>query len=279
MLLGSAVARTLGESLIRLDALHSGGGTLLACVAAASAAVLWGVFAWFLELPGSYTHSLLGGWLGGFCAVGGVQVVVWPEAARIAVAVLATPLIGLVLSWLAMKALRRAGAELSLQTVVLFRAAEKLLFFALSVAHGANAAQKSMALLVLAGFAYSRRWPWPAQLDFEPWVRIFCAAAFSFGVLGGFTRTLKKMGFGIFRVQTLHSVTALGVSAGLVLASTLAGLPLSAGQINSSALLGAGAGHHVRSVRWDTATDLAWNWILTFPISAVVAWVFVKVVE
>jgi PiT family inorganic phosphate transporter len=279
LLLGSAVAKTLGESLVHLNEIPPQAEPHQACIAAASAAVLWGTVAWKFGWPGSYTHSLLGGWIGGFVALGGPDVVQWNAAAWVLAGVLFTPVISLFASWVAMRLFFKLGSELSMQTKWLFRGAERLLFGALCVAHGANAAQKSMALLVLAGLSYGQAWPWPEEILLPMWVRMVCATAFAAGVLLGFTTTLIKVGFGIFRVDTIHSFTALGVSGGLILVSTLMGLPLSAGQINSSALLGTGAGDRARQVRWDAALGIFSNWALTFPVSAVMAYFLTKVLS
>ncbi len=277
LLLGSAVAKMLGQGLIHLSRLPADAQPFNACVAAAVAAILLGVFAWHFGFPGSYTHALLGGWFGGFMGIGGAGVVNWGNAGLVLAAVLLTPILGLVASWAAIRVVFRMGSELSIQTRWIFQGVERLTFLALSLAHGANAAQKSMALLVLAGISLGGGHPWPSEFVLPLWVRCVCSAAFAFGVLLGFTRTLKLVGFGIFKVGTLHSFTALGVSSVLILVSTIAGLPLSAGQINSSALLGTGAGDRAKAVRWDIAFDFVTNWVLTFPAAAVLAYVLVKV--
>lgn len=278
-LLGSAVARTLGAGLVHLDLLPPSERTYDACVAAAFASILWGTAAWRLGLPGSYTHALLGGWLGAFGALGGPSVVRWGNALLVLAGVLLTPVLGLLVSWGAMGLVNRAAGDLTMQAKGVLRGLERALFFLLSLAHGANAAQKSMALLFLAGLSLRREGGWPAVFEVPLWIRTLCSAAFCLGVLFGFTQPLKTVGFGIFRVQTLHSLCALGSSGGLILLSTLAGLPLSAGQINSSAVLGAGAGRSVRRVRWDVAADIAANWALTFPVSALLAYLTVKLIE
>ncbi len=276
LFLGSAVARTFGQHLVRLDLLPMGASPFEACAAAAVAALCWATVAWRLGLPGSYTHALLGGWLGAFYAIGGAGVVQWKNAGFVMLGVMVTPLIGLGVAMGAIRILYWAAREMSQSTLPLFKGAEILMFTGLSLAHGANAAQKSMALLVVAGFSFGASGV-PESFSLPLWVRLVCSMAFAFGVLFGFTRTLKKMGFEIFRVDTLHSFTALAVSGTLVFVSTLVGLPLSPGQINSSSLLGAGAGHNPRAVRWGIVGELLANWFLTFPAAAILAWLLVKV--
>ncbi|PCI36243.1 MAG: hypothetical protein COB53_10235 [Elusimicrobia bacterium] len=277
LLLGSAVARTFGEHLIRLDLLPHGTNPFEACIAAALAALGWATAAWRLGLPGSYTHALLGGWLGAFFALGGASVVQWRNAGFVMVGVMLTPLIGLGIAMGSIRLLYWMVDDFSRKTLPLFRITEIFMFGALSLAHGANAAQKSMALLVVAGFSISATGV-PDNFSLPLWIRLVCSAAFAFGVLLGFTRTLKKMGFEIFRVDTLHSFTALAVSGSLVFVSTVMGLPLSPGQINSSSLLGAGAGHNPRKVRWGVVGEMMMNWFLTFPAAAALAWILVKVI-
>ncbi len=194
-------------------------------------------------------------------------------------AVLLTPIIALIAAWIGLRLLYWAASELTQQTKIFFQAAESLMFIVMSFAHGANAAQKSMALLVLGGLSLGQRGPLPAEFFLPVWVQAVCAAAFAAGVLLGFTRTLKKVGFGIFRVETLHSLCALAVAGSLTIVSTVFGLPLSSGQINTSALMGAGAGHNFRAVRWDIAAEFFANWMLTLPCTGVMAFLLVKLIE
>ncbi|MEK7657235.1 MAG: inorganic phosphate transporter [Elusimicrobiota bacterium] len=277
VLLGSEVARTLGVGLIRPDRVIAA-ESFAACPAAAGAAILWSLLVWRLALPGSYTHALLGGWLGGFTAVSGFGAVHWDQAGWILLAVLLTPLAGLAAAWIAIRLLLRYGSELSMHAMPLFRALQILLFGGLCFAHGANVAQKGMALLVAGGYLAAGL-DIPEAFSIPVWVRLSCSAAFSLGVLAGFSRVLKTVGFGIFKVDVLHSLCAIGSAGGLVLASTAAGMPLSPGQINSSALLGAGAGENARTVRWSVAGDLLLSWVMTFPACAVLAFLLAHVLK
>jgi len=279
MLLGSEVARMLGERLLHLEYLPPGASPFWACVGAVFSAIGWGLFAWKFGLPASYTHALLGGWLGGFMALGGVQIVNVANVFYVLAAVLLTPFLALFVSWAGLLTMYYLLEEVSLQAMPLFRAIERVMFVLMSFAHGANAAQKSMALLVIAGLSLGRTGPLPVKFDLPLWVQGVCAASFAIGVLFGFVRTLKTVGFGIFRVGPLHSFCALASSAGLTIVSTVFGLPLSSGQINSSALLGAGAGHNIKAVRWDVAFEFFANWAVTFPASAGMSYVLVKVIK
>ena len=279
MILGSAVVRTLGAGLVRFELLSASTDPYVACSAALAATLAWAVAAWLLGIPSAYTHALLGGWFGGFMAVGGRQAVEWAGAGKVLLAVLVVPFIGLAAAWAAMDRIYDAAQELSSRTKELFRKLEAVEFAALCLAHGANAAQKSMALLILSGASLADGRPWPEQLDIPFWVKAACAGAFAFGVLSGSMRTLKTVGFGMFRIEMLHSVTALTVAGALLFSSTLAGVPLSPAQVNSWALLGTGAARRRSAVRWDVAADFLASWLLTFPVCAVMAYVIAKVVE
>lgn len=279
LFLGSAVARTLGEGLVLMQQLPADARPFVACVAAAFSAIAWGFFAWKFGLPASYTHALLGGWLGGFAALGGLTIINVGSVTSVLAAVLLTPFLALIIAWISMRILYAAVEECGPSWMSFFRGLESLMFGAMSFAHGANAAQKSMALLVIAGLTINQTGAVPLEFDLPFWVQGLCAGAFSLGVLLGFTRTLKTVGFGIFHVGPLHSVCALASAGGLTLVSTLFGLPLSSGQINSSSLLGAGAGHNMRAVRWDVAVEFLANWVMTFPATAFMAYIFVKVLK
>jgi PiT family inorganic phosphate transporter len=132
-----------------------------------------------------------------------------------------------------------------------------------------------MALLAVGALDFSAG-P-SAAIAVPGWARLIVSLAFASGILLGATRTLKTVGFRIFRVGTVHSFLALGVSGSLVLGSTLVGLPLSPGQLNSACLLGVGAGHNPKTVRWGVAVDLLANWAVTFPAAAVLGFFLAKV--
>lgn len=274
MLLGSAVVHTLGRQLVVFEALPAGARPLDACAGAALAALVWVVIGAALGLPGSFTHALLGGWLGAFVALGGPGAVRWGQAAWVLAGVLLVPLLGLAAAWAGLRLFYGLGARLSSRSQAFMGDLETLFFIGLSVTHGANASQKSMALLAVGALDLSAGVP--GALVVPAWVRLICSAAFALGILLGASRTLKTVGFRIFRVGTVHSFVALGVSGSLVLGSTLAGLPLSPGQLNSACLLGVGAGHNPKTVRWGVAVDLLMNWALTFPAAAVLGFALTK---
>ena len=252
VLLGSEVARTLGVGLIRPDRVIAA-ESFAACPAAAGAAILWSLLVWRLALPGSYTHALLGGWLGGFTAVSGFGAVHWDQAGWILLAVLLTPLAGLAAAWIAIRLLLRYGSELSMHAMPLFRALQILLFGGLCFAHGANVAQKGMALLVAGGYLAAGL-DIPEAFSIPVWVRLSCSAAFSLGVLAGFSRVLKTVGFGFFKLAVLHSLCAIGSAGGLVLSPPAVGMPLPR---PDQFLRPGGRGRRERgTVRWSVAGDL-----------------------
>ncbi|MBI3298107.1 MAG: inorganic phosphate transporter [Elusimicrobia bacterium] len=275
LLLGSAVVRTMGQGLLVFSALPPGTEPVTASAAAALAALAWVTLGAVAGLPSSFTHALLGGWFGAFVALGGFAAVRWGQAALVLFGVLAVPLLGLAAAWAALRAFYSLGARLSSRSQAFIVDLETLIFSALTVTHGANAAQKSMALLAVGALDLSAGVP--KGLEVAGWMRVICAAAFSIGTLLGATRTLKTVGFRICRVGTVQSFLALSVSAALVSASTLVGLPLSPGQLNSACLLGVGAGHNPKTVRWGVAVDLLTNWVLTFPAAAVLGFGLAKV--
>ncbi|MFA5138630.1 MAG: inorganic phosphate transporter [Elusimicrobiota bacterium] len=275
VLLGTAVAKMLGAGLLRLDMLPAS-DRLDACIATLIASLLWAGLAWLFGMPAAYTHALLGAWCGGFVGVAGWDAIRWDNAGVVFAVVLLTPVIGLATTWACMRWFYGVAEELSFRTLGLFQEVETFVFAALCLGHGANAAQKGMALLAVSSLALA---PLPSQLTVPLWARVLCALAFSLGVLCGFVGTLKTVGFRIFRVGTLHSVMSLGVSGVLNLVATLAGLPTSAAQINSSSLLGAGAARNELGVRWDVAMDMLAAWVLTFPVCAVVSYSLTKVLQ
>ncbi|MBI4057543.1 MAG: inorganic phosphate transporter [Elusimicrobia bacterium] len=271
--LGSAVAQTIGKEMVLVSGpAHAAYPILWAALSAISAAFLWGVVSWRLGLPCSSTHSLLGGWVGAFLALAGWSMIQWHKVASVFLIILVSPLVGFSVSWLLMKGIQKSIQGLPLKLGKVVRVLESIWLGILSLAHGANDGQKSMAVLVAGLMLGGRHDAYSIPL----WVRLTCSLAISLGVLVGSSRTIRTLGFSLYKVQSIHSLCSQSVSGMLILLSTLLGFPLSTGQVVSSSIMGVGAGVQPRAVRWDVALEIGMNWILTLPLSAGLAYFMLK---
>lgn len=137
----------------------------------------------------------------------------------------------------------------------------------LAFAHGANDAQKSMGILtlvlLLGGFIPS--------FDVPFWVMLACASAITLGILSGGWRIVRTLGFAIYRVRPIHALGSQLTSAGVIMAASLGGAPVSTTHVVATSIMGIGASERPRAVRWAKAKDIATTWIVTIPGAALVA--------
>lgn len=280
---GTAVATTIG-SFVDLGGL-SPGSALRTVAAGLVAAIGWNVLTWRAGIPASSTHGLVGGLVGATLAVGGAGDVNWGFAAfadgdidgvaKVLVALLVSPVIGLGFGALvqrsAARALRGADARWNRR----LRAMQLPTVAALSFAHGANEAQKSMGIIALAlvvGGATDR-------LEVPFWAVLVAAATIPAGALVGGWRIVRTLGYGVYRLRPLHAAGAQLTAAAVVGATSMWGGPVSTSQVASSAILGVGAAEHPRAVRWETGKAMLVAWLLTMPCTALLAAALVGVLR
>jgi len=273
LLAGTAVATTIA-SMFDLGDLDAG-DALRAVAAGLVAAVGWNVLTWRLGLPASSTHGLIGGLVGATVAAAGADDVDWGVAAladgrlegvaKVAAALLVSPLVGLLLGAVVL----RTGAWALRGARVGWNRRLRLLQWptvaALSFAHGWNEAQKSMgviALALLAGGATDR-------VEVPSWAVVVAAATIPVGAFVGGSRIIRTLGYGVYRLRPIHAAGAQATTAAVVAATSAWGGPVSTSQVASSAIIGVGAAEHPRAVRWGTGKEMLVAWLLTLPAAAI----------
>ena len=275
LLAGTAVATTIA-SLVDLGGLAPG-DALCVLAAALVAATAWNVLTWRLGIPASSTHGLVGGLVGAVVAASGPGDVDWglsalahgqlEGVAKVVAALLLSPVVGLVLGAVALRALALSlrGARVGWNRRL--RLAQWPAVAGLSFAHGANEAQKSMgviALALLAGGATDR-------LEVPGWAVVLAAATIPVGALVGGFRIVRTLGFGIFRLRPIHAAAAQATSGAVIALTSVWGGPVSTSQVTSAAVIGVGAAERARAVRWATGKEMLVAWLLTIPCTALLA--------
>jgi len=271
-LAGTAVADAIA-SFVDLGSLDAGDALLIVLAGVAGAAV-WNVITWLLSLPASSTHGLVGGVVGVTLVAADPGAVVWGVSSlgegelegvtRIIVALLISPVLGLVLGAVVMRlgsfAMRWASRAAHRPLRRLQLAGTAVLAFA----HGANDAQKGIGIITLA-LVLGGRLP---TFSVPTWVVALSAAALVVGgVLGGWG-IARTLGLGIYRLEPLHGFTAQGSAAAIIYGAALVGGPVSTTQVVGSTITGVGMGERARAVKWDTSKSMAIVWIVTMPAAA-----------
>ena len=273
LLAGTAVATTIASMFDFGDL--AAGDALRAVAAGLLAALGWNVLTWRLGLPASSTHGLIGGLIGATVAAAGPDDVDWGLAAladgriegvtKVVVALLVSPVLGLVLGAVVL----RAGAWALSGAGVGWNRGLRLVQWptvaGLSFAHGWNEAQKSMgviALALLAGGATD-------ALEVPEWAVVVSAATIPVGAFVGGSRIIRTLGYGVYRLRPIHATGAQATAAAVVAATSAWGGPVSTSQVASSAIIGVGAADHPRSVRWGIGKEMLVAWLLTIPATAI----------
>ena len=276
-LVGTAVAKTISKGLIDPAAVDAN-----VILAGLIGAIVWNLLTWWLGLPSSSSHALIGGYGGAAVAKGGFATLILSGWVRPISFIFISPIIGVLLglllstglSW-ALQNQPRAPMER------LFRRLQLVSSALFSLSHGANDAQKTMGIIVgllvatQAHFADATGWMSHLYLqnaDHVPyWIEISAYTAIGLGTALGGWRIVKTMGSKITRLQPFGGFCAKTSGGITILMASAWGIPVSTTHTITGAIVGVGASHRVSAVRWGVAGRITWAWVLTIPMSAAIA--------
>jgi inorganic phosphate transporter, PiT family len=274
---GTAVAKTIGKGLIHPSAVDAN-----VILAALIGAIVWNLITWWLGLPSSSSHALLGGYGGAAVAKAGAGAIIASGWVKPILFIVISPMLGMslglgltvALSW----ALRKQSPG---PMDKLFRRLQLISAALYSLSHGANDAQKTMGiivgLLVATQALFLEQTGWLSHLylpnadEIPMWVVLIAHTAIALGTAMGGWRIVKTMGTRITKLRPFGGFcaeTAGGIS--VLLASSL-GVPVSTTHTITGAIVGVGAANRMSAVRWGVAGTIVWAWILTIPMSAAIA--------
>lgn len=276
--LGTAVAKTIGKGMIRLDDV-----TQYVVIAGLVGAIVWDLLTWWWGLPTSSSHALIGGYAGAAMARaalnGGLTSaynVILPQGwTKTLIFIVVAPVMGLVIAlafsvagyWLLRKQTPQAVDKW-------FRKLQLLSAAAYSLGHGGNDAQKTMG--IVAGALYTAGLMSKADMAgnwgrFHYWIIIAANGAIAAGTYFGGWRIVHTMGSKITKLKPFGGFCAESAGAITLFGTAMAGIPVSTTHTITGAIVGVGAVHRLSAVRWGVARRIVWAWILTIPASAAVS--------
>jgi PiT family inorganic phosphate transporter len=261
-LFGVAVAETIGRDVVDPAAVTV--GTILAAVLSA---ITWNVLTWLLGIPSSSSHALIGGLVGAVGASAGLGTVRLAGLGRVFLSLFLSPLLGLAVGYLVMRATLFLARGASPRVNWLFRRLQWATSVGLALSHGANDAQKTMGILTMALVSAGVL----PQFVVPRWVIVVSAGAIALGAALGGWRIIRTLGGKFYRIRPIHGVTAQLAAGLVILGAALLGGPVSTTHVVSSAILGVGSGERLSKVRWGVAREIAWAWLLTIPLTALLA--------
>jgi PiT family inorganic phosphate transporter len=261
-LFGAAVARSLSADLFDPASV-----SIEMLIAALLGALLWRVVTWYLGIPASSSHALMGGLIGAALAAGGLAAIRLDGLGKIALALLISPPLGLLAGYLATRLifwLARSAAPSINRT---FQRLQLFTSFGLALGHGSNDAQKTMGILVLGLLAAGQL----ETFNVPTWVLFVSAAGMALGTALGGWRVIRTLGGRIMKVRPVHGFASQLGGLGVMWVAAILGGPVSLTQVMSSSIMGSGAAQRIKGVRWQVGQEMLAAWLLTIPVSGTVA--------
>lgn len=260
LVFGTAVAKTVGKGLIDISAV-----TPTVIFAGLIGAISWNLTTWYLGLPTSSSHALIGGYSGAAIAKAGTGVIIAHGWYKTLVFIFLAPTIGLVLgfifiviaTWLVYKQtpafVNKWSRRLQFLSAALY-----------SLGHGGNDAQKTMGIITGLLFAGGLIKTFTIPI----WVVLSAHAAIGLGTLLGGWRIVKTMGQKITKLRPIDGFCAETASAASIFLATFLGIPVSTTHVITGAISGVGASKGLSTVRWGITLRIVWAWIFTIPAAA-----------
>jgi PiT family inorganic phosphate transporter len=264
LFIGLHVAETIGKGIV--DPLVIDPAVIFGAL---SGAILWNVLTWYLGIPSSSSHALVGGLVGAGTAKGGLGAIVASGVIKTSIGIFAAPLLGMlsaivvmiISSWLFKPVAARTADTVSRRLQLVSSAAY-------SIGHGANDAQKTMGFIAVLLFSQG----YLGEEFYVPfWVVISAQAAMGLGTLMGGWRIVHTMGSKITRLNPHQGFSAETGGATMLFTATALGIPVSTTHTITGCIMGVGAARRASAVRWGVAGNIVFAWIVTMPAAALIA--------
>ncbi len=268
-LMGTKVATTIAKGLA--DPVHV---VPVVIISALLAAITWDLLTWWFGIPSSTSHTLMGGLMGAVMAHAGAKALHTAKLKEVAAFIVISPTLGFILAaviilvilWL----VRRQPGHL---VNYAFRKLQLVSAGAMAFTHGQNDAQKAMGIICLGLITY-KMLPVTAagaSVAVPLWVKIGCAAMMGLGTASGGWKIIKTLGHRIGKLRPIHGFAAETAAAVLLFTTAHFGIPVSTTHAITGSIMGVGASMNPGAVRWGLAGNIVVAWILTIPVSALLA--------
>ena len=305
---GTAVAKTISSGLVDANLVQMKSNII---ICALLGAIIWNLVTWWFGLPSSSSHALIGGLCGSALAASGGNwhVIIWSQPSKehwwlgkgvlwkVIVPMVTSPFAGFILGFIFMAGLyvllrnaRPSGVNRFFGRAQMFSAG------AMGFMHGTNDAQKTMGIIALTLLAATKAGQLehlPAWLSFlhtpEPgpgkemeirlWIKVVCALTMAAGTAVGGWRIIKTLGHKMVKLHPINGFAAETSSAAVILAATHLGIPVSTTHNISAAIMGVGSARRLNAIKWTVVERMVWAWILTIPVTAALAYLFVRLLR
>ncbi|MFC5404636.1 inorganic phosphate transporter [Cohnella soli] len=264
-LMFTGVAKTIGGKITDPFKLEHG---LTVVIATLLAAIIWNLITWWLGIPSSSSHAIIGALAGAAITSEGWEGINYSGFIVIVKWLILSPVVAFVIGFCIMFILKRIFARSSPHQVnKMFRGGQVLTAAFQSFTHGTNDAQKAMGIITLALVTAGIQ----DTLDIPLWVKLSAAFAMALGTSVGGWKIIKTMGTKIFKIDPMSGFSADLGSASVILGATLSHLPVSTTHAITSSILGVGSAKKFSNVNWSMAGRIVVTWVITIPVVGVLA--------
>lgn len=288
---GFGIADTVSKTVNMDYVIENFGNPSLIIIAGLIAAIAWNLITWRLGIPSSSSHTLIGGFAGAAIAASGFSAVHGGKISLIAAFIVVAPLIGMVAgNIITLITLHFAKNAKPAKMDRWFKKLQLVSSALLSIGHGLNDSQKVMGIIAAALISYTAVTPdvhpWLRMSDMNDmhdWVPLACFTAIALGTVCGGWKIMKTMGNRITKITPVEGFCAQTAGALTLFITEILKVPVSTTHVISGSIIGVGAVKRLSAVRWGVTKDLLIAWILTIPVSAVMAmlvyWVLGQIVK
>ena len=258
-----AVATTIGKGIINPDIV-----TIYLILAALTGAIIWNLITWYFGIPSSSSHALIGGLIGAAAVSSGFSSILFSGIDKVLIFILIAPLLGFFFSIIFTIALLWIFKDKNPDKINgYFRKLQIVSSSFYSLGHGTNDAQKTMGVITLLLFSSKLI----STFNVPYWVIILSHASIALGTFFGGWRIVKTMGSKITKLKPFHGFSAETGGGLVLLGASLFGIPVSTTHVISGSIMGVGYVKRTSGVRWQIARRIILAWVLTIPITAILA--------
>ncbi|MDM5154077.1 inorganic phosphate transporter [Bacillus sp. DX1.1] len=264
----TGVAKTITKDIVDPFALNNGSYVILAALLAA---IVWNLITWYYGIPSSSSHAIIGAIAGAAIAAAGVSSLNYKGFIKIIEALIISPIVAFVIGFIVYSIFKVVFKNFNLtKTNKNFRLFQIFTAALQAYTHGTNDAQKAMGIITMALMTNGLH----TSGDIPLWVQFSCALAMGLGTSVGGWKIIKTVGGQIMKIRPVNGVAADLSSSLVIFGATFIHLPVSTTHVISSSILGVGASHRVKGVKWGTAKRMLITWVITLPITASLAALF-----
>lgn len=269
---GTHVAKTIGSGVVDVTIVSQ-----LTILSALLGAILWNLLTWYMGIPSSSSHALIGGLMGAAWSKAGLSAIHGKETVeKIIAPMLTSPAIGFFVGIFSMVGLYwLAYRQIPAKIHRVFRKCQLVSAGFLAFAHGSNDAQKTMGIITLALFTYGAI----PSVEVPPWVIVICALCMGAGSMAGGWRIIHTLGNKIIKLEPIQGFAAEASASSIILTASHFGIPISTTHVISTSIMGVGSTKGFSAVKWGLVGTIVQAWFLTIPMCMMLAGGFYRLLS